>query len=438
MGTALTPDDLRSTWFEQAVGCVSRAELEGILTDMVRIPSPPGRERAVNEMVVARLQASGIDAEYQPLDRHRGNAIGRIGGDGSGPDLLLTTHVDFGFGLDDDDLGFTEPVRWDFSTEPIIEGDQIIGLAAENPKGHAACLLAAVLAVHRAGIPLHGDVVLGLVAGGMPTGRAPGDHDLPWNLGLGAGMEHMLRHGVTADFALLGKTGNAVAWEEVGLCWFEIRARGLFAYAGTRNIAPYNNPILALAVVLPELDEWLREYSRQHTSGTIGPQGSIGAIAAGWSYKPTFVPEYATARFDLRISPDSSPQLARREVNEFVAGLSARYPEAGLQCRMLVGIPGGRTDEDNWIVKSCLHAWETVEGRPHEPRLAFGGFTDFPILRMWGLPVARLGMRPGTPPPGREGWTLGVASIPAMIDLTKKYVTVIVDTCTRSRAEVGL
>jgi acetylornithine deacetylase/succinyl-diaminopimelate desuccinylase-like protein len=43
----------------------------------------------------------------------------------------------------------------------LIDG-RVIGLGASNPKGHAACVVAAAIAVARAGVRLHGTVHVGL------------------------------------------------------------------------------------------------------------------------------------------------------------------------------------------------------------------------------------------------------------------------------------
>ena len=59
---------------------------------------------------------------------------------------------------------------------------------------------------------------------------------------------------------------------------------------------------------------------------------------------------------------------------------------------MILSIPGSFTDPKNWIVQSCMRAWEFVEKQKHLPRTGTSGATDANILRAAGIPTARLGM----------------------------------------------
>ena len=59
---------------------------------------------------------------------------------------------------------------------------------------------------------------------------------------------------------------------------------------------------------------------------------------------------------------------------------------------MILSIPGSSTDPHNWIVQSCMRAWELVENKKHTPRTETSGATDANILRAAGIPTARLGM----------------------------------------------
>jgi LysW-gamma-L-lysine carboxypeptidase len=61
---------------------------EDLLEELVRVPSPSGEERAVVELLVARMAALGFDAEIDAA----GNAVGRIGT--RGPRVCLLGHVD--------------------------------------------------------------------------------------------------------------------------------------------------------------------------------------------------------------------------------------------------------------------------------------------------------------------------------------------------------
>jgi len=66
-----------------------------------------------------------------------------------------------------------------------------------------------------------------------------------------------------------------------------------------------------------------------------------------------------------------------------------------------------------------VSAWEAVAGERHEPIRANSGATDANILRMRGVPTARLGMPkvPAAPDGGPVDFTLGMN----LVDLREMY-----------------
>jgi acetylornithine deacetylase/succinyl-diaminopimelate desuccinylase-like protein len=251
----------------------------------------------------------------------------------------------------------------------------------------------------------------------------------------------MLEHGFRGDFAVIAKTGWAVAWEEVGLAWLRVRVHGALNYAGIRHFVRYENPIVRAATVIEELERWFPEYTKANTSGLVAPQGSIGAIEGGWTHKPTFVPAACDVYLDLRLSPRTSVPDMQRQFEDAIAGIRQRHPEIPLTWETLVAVPGTHTDPGSFIVQSCMRGWEDIEGRPHAPRANQSGATDANILRGHGLPTARVGMArvpDDAPMPDDFSKGMNVVSLREMERLTRCLVYVIVDTCLSSRREVGL
>jgi acetylornithine deacetylase/succinyl-diaminopimelate desuccinylase-like protein len=425
-------------WLQRARAQLNPRELGELDAALVSIPSPTGEERRLAEFITNHLHAAGVHAGYQAIDADQGNAIGRVNGSGEGADLLLYAPIDTAFTGDEaEDLPWLGPtIRADLQTNGHLEGDYVIGQGAENPKAYATCVIAAAEAVRRAEIPLKGSLLIGLGAGGMPSNRRPGRARS--NAGQGNGCSFMLEQGVRGDFAIIAKPGDAVSWEEVGLCWFKVAVKGTLNYTGIRHIVPYRNPIVEAASVIQGLEEWFPRYSARHTDGLVAPQGSIGAIEGGWTYKPSFVPSVVHLYVDVRISPRTTPMELKREFAAALAEIQHDHPGLELDFEMILSIPGTRTEPDNWIVQSLMRAWEHREGQPHRPIRGTSGATDAAILRGRGIPTARLGL-PRTPPPAQyPGFSMGAASPTAMQRLTECLVYAIVDTCTRERSEVGL
>ncbi len=316
----------QSAWFDDACRLIEPGRIIELVVGMVDIPSPTGEEAELARWLTTTLDDAGIDARYQEIDDRQANAIGRLRGDGSGEDLLLYAPIDtLTVGDPDEDVPWIGPeLRADMRARAEVHGDHVLGLGASNPKGHAAAVVAAAEAIAKAGIPLRGDLLVGLGAGGMPTnGRLVRDLTRR-NTGQGVGCSFMLEQGVWADHALIAKPGWAVAWEEVGLCWFEVRVRGTYTYVGSRHRMPYRNSIAAAATVITELERWFPEYAARHTDGLVAPQGIVASVEGGWPRMAAVAPAMTRFTIDLRTSPDPPPR--RCDVNSPRRSLRSPLP----------------------------------------------------------------------------------------------------------------
>lgn len=434
--TGRAPDEKQQQWIAAARNAVDTDLLRNVVVGMVDVPSPTGGEAPLARWLCDTMAARDLDAYYQPIDDQQGNATAVLPGDGSGARLLLYAPIDtLTVGDPAEDVPWIGPqLRQDMRPAAVEDGDFVIGLGASNPKAHGACLVAAVDAVRRAGVPLRGDVLVGLGSGGMPTNRRTVDHMRRYNAGQGNGCSFLLEQGWWPDYALIAKPGWAVAWEEVGLCWFTVTVHGTFSYVGSRHRMAYANPIVGAGVVVDALERWFPGYTERHTDGLVAPQGNIGSIEGGWPRMASVSPAACRLTVDLRISPRTTPAQARAEFAWFVAQLRQAHPELDLSWDMVLSIPGTETDQGSWIVGAAVAAWEDVAGRPHEPIVANSGATDANILRSRGVPTARIGMdRIGADAPMALDFPAGmnVADRREMLRLTRHLVHVIVNTCTR-------
>jgi acetylornithine deacetylase/succinyl-diaminopimelate desuccinylase-like protein len=434
--------DQRSSWVEAACAQVSPGFLTDLVSDLTSIPSPTGEERALAEFIVDFVGAHGLAARYQPIDAQQGNAVATYGAPGDGPDLLLYAPIDtLTTGLGEEDLPWIGPeLRRDMKPSAGRLGDWVIGLGASNPKGHAACMIAAAIAIAKSDVPLLGTLLLVLGAGGMPTNKRDTERVERFNAGQGAGCSFMLEQGTHADYAIIAKPGWTVDYEEVGLCWFCVDVRGTFSYAGSRHRIAYKNPIVDAARVVNGLEEWFAEYSRANSSGLVCPQGNIGAIEGGWQRTASLSPGLCRMLVDLRISPRTTPMDAKRQFGAAIDGIVARNPGLDVDWTMVLAIPGTNTPPENWIVQSCVRAWEAIEERPHKNAQMTSGATDANILRHRGIPTARIGMPKVSDPTGVEvDFPMGMNAVDPneMVRLTRLIVRSAIDTCTRPRTEIG-
>jgi succinyl-diaminopimelate desuccinylase len=411
----------------RAYALVTRDRLAQVLARLVDVPSPTGEEAALARTIVAHMGECGISAHEQPVQGQQSNAVGSLGGKGIGRSLLFYAPIDtVTSNAPHEDLPWSaETPRRDMRAESWREGDIVFGLGAQNPKGHAACILVAAEALAASVAPLAGELRLGFGAGGMPTNSRPG---LPSDTGHGVGCAHMLRTGSKPDFAVIAKTGWFVSWEEVGLAWYEIRVRGTHTYVGSRHLLPYVNAIGQAARVVERLEAWFPTWSESHRSGLVAPQGVVAFIEGGTERTAAFTPAECRIRIDLRLSPRTTPEQADQAMDQILREI-ARDEKVDLSWRRIVTIPGTTTSPDSWIIRSSIAAWEDVAGRPHQPVLGLSGATDANILRGHGIPTARVGL-PKAPIEGID-FQLGMnaAYLPHMEDLTKLLIRMALVTC---------
>lgn len=365
---------------------------------VTRIPSPTGREAPLAHWLAERMGSAGIDARAQHIDADQANAVGRLRGTGRGPDVMLYAPIDtLTTGVAELDVPWIGPeLRPDMRAEPVVDGRYVEGLGAGNPKGHAACVLVAAEAISRGcaelGTKLDGDLLVGLGAGGMPTNAIDyGDGVTRNNTGHGVGCSFMLERGWYPDAAVIAKPGDFVAFDEVGLCWFEITVPGIHTYVGSRHRLPYANPIVLAAQVIQRVEAWLAEYPSRHRTATALPQGIIGAIAGGWERMLAVTPAACRLRLDIRLPPGLAPVALKHELASFLRSLSSDLGHP-IELELVNAIPGTHTDPEARIVTETIRAWELTTGRRHEAIPDNSGATDANILRGRGVPTARVGM----------------------------------------------
>ncbi|EFE71919.1 peptidase dimerization domain-containing protein [Streptomyces viridosporus] len=440
----MTPPTTRLTerqqaWAEAAWKLITPERLTELVVGMVDIPSPTGEEAELARWLTTTLDHAGLDAHYQAIDDRQGNAVARLRGDGSGEDLLLYAPIDtLTVGDPEEDVPWVGPeLRADLRPRAEVHGHHVLGLGASNPKGHGAAVVAAAEAIARARIPLRGDLVVGLGAGGMPTNGRTTRGLTRHNTGQGNGCSFLLEQGWWADHALIAKPGWAVSWEEVGLCWFEIRVRGTYTYVGSRHRMPYRNAIAHAATVIDALERWFPEYTARHTDGLVAPQGIVSSVEGGWPRMAAVTPALCRIMVDLRTSPRSTPADVRREFAAAVDAITAAHPEIELDWDMVLSIPGTHTPEDAPVVAAAKAAWEESTGRPHQPIVANSGATDANILRSRGLPTARIGMDrigPDAPLPLDFPSGMNVVDIREAHRLTRTLVHTAIALCTQERS----
>jgi len=431
----------QQAWYERACAMIDAARLKQLNLALVDIHSPTGAEAAASRYMVDHMGRMGLSAHYQAVNDLSGNAVARCRGDGSGPALMLYAPIDTHIEADPEkDIPWVGPtLRDDMKPQAYARGETVIGLGASNPKGMVAALTEAVNAVIDAQVPLKGDLVLAFAGGGMPVVVPERNH-----YGLSSGVLHMLANGVTADCGIIFKPWNEVYYEHPGMCWFKVTVKGTLGYSGIPRGTPgFRSSIVPAAKLILALEEWLPEYTKQHTSDQIAPEGWIAAVRSGWPDRPAFPSAATEIYLDMRTNPQQTTGGVQAEFAAAMREILSRHPDIEAEWEMTAAVPGSRTEPDHWIVQSCRRAWQaTHAGRAYPGAPKLSGQTDAAAICKFGLPLARVGYPwigdTEMPEEFSEGLGgMGVSHIPDLIDPIKAVIYSIIDTCTRTREETG-
>lgn len=425
--------------FERAREKLNPERLKELLVKLTNIHSPTGNTRQISEFMQQHLANIGMKAQYKPISQNSGNFIGEYRGTGGGASVMLYAHLDTH--LDDLDaekllIGTTDGI--DLQPEALVHGDWVYGLGSSNPKAMLATLTEVATALLEADVALTGDLIIAGADGGMPVDIAAHNYT-----GMSSGILHLLSRGLAPDFAIVMKPWNWVYHEEPGIAWFKIYVHGTMGYAGvSRNIPGATNSILPATQVIQELEQWIIEYSKRNTSGVVKPYGRITGVSFGDAERSAYTAAITEIRCDVRINPRTTPAQVKAQFAEFIKNFQAQYPDITLEWNMFGSIPGGTTNPENWIVSSCLNAWEFIEQRPHGQPDLLGGQTDGAALRRWGIPTVRVGWpwpATGSPLPITEGLGgMGATYIPDLMPCAEKILYTLIDTLTRPRTELGV
>jgi acetylornithine deacetylase/succinyl-diaminopimelate desuccinylase-like protein len=175
---------------------------------------------------------------------------------------------------------------------------------------------------------------------------------------------------------------------------------------------PYRNAASGAARVIQVLEDWCEEYAERHETGTMRPQGVVSSVHGGFERLAASTSALVRVRLDIRMTPEQTAPAVVREVRAALVPLEAELG-VPLRVRQVASVPGTRTDPDAPVVRSAVAAWEAVAGRPHELVLQNSGATDANILRLRGVPTARVGMPKVNAGPRGEpvDFTLGMNAV---------------------------
>lgn len=307
---------------DQVVARIDPQEVVDLALALGNVDSPTGSEGTAGEFVHDWLASNGFAPRRYALTPDRFNVAATIGGSGGGVSLCFNAHLDTTLRPD---------AVWSArdATDPLyhsawVDGDEIFGDGIVNDKGPMAAFLVAGKAIHEAGYPLKGDLILSAVAGEIS--REPIEEwQGPGYLSKDLGVRFMVTHGVVADFALVAEgTGFGIVGIEPGKAHFKVTV----VTDTPRYYSPYlprptgltdaANAIVRASAVIAAFEDWAFDYQTRNTyegrNGRIVPKASVNAIRSGYPFNLTSAPQICSFYVDTRILPGANPMDVREEL----------------------------------------------------------------------------------------------------------------------------
>jgi len=334
----------RADWESRVLAAIDRDELVDIAQAAIRVPTvnPPGDERALADLLAARLRAGKVPSELLDHDPARASLVGRVRGHGDRPGLILTGHLDV-VGAGD------QPWQRDPFGGEVVDG-RLYGRGSADMKGAVAAMVASALAIVRTGAPLAGDLLLAFTAGEETDSF--GAQELA-EAGMLAG----------ADAVVVGEPSDLEVYvAEKGNLWLEVTTSGRTAHASMPDLG--RNAIYAMADVLTALESYRFPDPPHPLLGS--PTLSVGTIRGG--VRTNVVPDSCTVDVDVRTLPGQPHERVAADVQELLAEVRRRRPELDVRVRLAYGRDAVATAPDAPIVKEVVRAVADVTGRRPTPQ----------------------------------------------------------------------
>jgi acetylornithine deacetylase/succinyl-diaminopimelate desuccinylase family protein len=340
-------------------------EVVEVAAALIAVPSHrdvPGRETACAQRMAEIWRDWGFEPEVTPIVDGRCNVYVRLAGQGHGPALMLTGHLDTVPGYEMDRPAF----------EPAVADGKLWGRGAVDMKGALACMMVALKLVRDLGVPLPGDLLFAAVVGEEEQSE---------------GTERLIRHGPGADWAVVGEpTGLAIHAGHRGLEWLSFEFSGRAAHGGTPERGV--NAIRMAARFIQRVEAELVPELARRRHPLIGPAVMNWGVIRGGT-QPSMVADRCVVQVDRRRLPSETLEQVWGEYQQILDVLAAEDPD--FRCQMSRMAESMATMDhggleialDHPLVTSLQAVLEAITGRPAQIG-AFGGWTDGALLSNFG------------------------------------------------------
>ena len=339
-------------------------EILAFTCELIRTPSvnPPGDEAPISKVILEKLRILGVTQRQivGALDE-RPNVLAHVQGSEPGRTMMLSGHIDTKPPGNLDDWK-TDP------HEPVIVGDQLVGLGSGDMKGAIAGMIYAAGALANLG-HFSGRLALALTAD-EENGSVYGSK---WLASEGL---------IDADVCVIGEPGGVQReWESLhlvsrGVALFRVVVLGTQMHSSISDQLPAVNATLKMAALALKMQKELRSYLTfdEHPFCKHGPTINVGVMAsAGVTYG--VFPGRAEFASDIRTLPGMTEEQIQLDIQRFLDDAMAQDPELRATLEWNRMMAATEIDSSNDVIQVLQSTSAMVLGRA--PTLdAFPGATD--------------------------------------------------------------
>lgn len=339
-------------------------EILAFTCELIRTPSvnPPGDEAPISKVILEKLRILGVTQRQivGALDE-RPNVLAHVQGTEPGRTMMLSGHIDTKPPGNLDDWK-TDP------HEPVIVGDQLVGLGSGDMKGAIAGMIYAAGALANLG-HFSGRLALALTAD-EENGSVYGSK---WLASQGL---------IEADVCVIGEPGGVQReWESLhlvsrGVALFRVVVLGTQMHSSISDQLPAVNATLKMAALALKMQKELRSYLTfdEHPFCKHGPTINVGVMAsAGVTYG--VFPGRAEFASDIRTLPGMTEEQIQLDIQRFLDDAMAQDPELRATLEWNRMMAATEIDSSNDVIQVLQSTSAMVLGRA--PTLdAFPGATD--------------------------------------------------------------
>jgi acetylornithine deacetylase len=308
------------------------------------------REQEMAEFYRDRMSDLGLDVGSRDVVPGRPNVWGVLKGNGTGPSLMLSGHLDT-----------VGSENYPDALQPRVENNRVYGRGACDMKDALASYLEIARLLRDADLPLRGDLIL--------TGIADEENQMIGSKDLG-------ENGPWADYGIIGEPSDmTICCAHKGQVGYRVRALGKAVHSSRPEDGI--NAIEGMTPVIAALSDYQQKLMAGGAHRLCGHGRCCPSVIHGGTIVST-VPDCCELEIDRRTLPGETRDDVYRELQSLLAAVKESHPQFHYEIDgPTIDVQPLDVPTDNPVVDTVLRAYRGVTGNPIEAS-AFSGGSDAP------------------------------------------------------------